>query len=158
MNSWNWLQYSPIVPTLQICNANPVLQYAPKKIIPVSCPFNGKACSIPFPFISHSLPVHELFKFLSISVRSPCTFQIRFIFVMRLQSAFACGSLFYSLLKRAHAGQQFACGRKKATDSLTALIWIVLALASHASLYHTLCLRAFSLLFFRSVVVLLAKS
>ena len=56
---------------------------------------------------------------------------------------------FYSLLKSAHAGQQFACGGKNDSDSLTAPISIVLTLASHASFNHTLCLRAFLLLFFR---------
>ena len=56
---------------------------------------------------------------------------------------------FYSLLKSVHAGQQFVCGRKRDSDSLTALIWTVLTLASHASLDHKLCLRAFLLLFLR---------
>ena len=67
---------------------------------------------------------------------------------------------FYSLLKSVHAGQQFVCGRKKDSDSLTTLIWTVLALVSHASLNHTLCLRAFLLLFLQldSVVVLFARS
>ena len=56
---------------------------------------------------------------------------------------------FYSLLKSAHAGQQFVCGRKNDSDNLATLIPIVLALASNVSLNHTLCLHAFLLLFFR---------
>ena len=41
------------------------------------------------------------------------------------------------------------CGKKKDNNSLTAPIQIVLALASDATLNHTLYLRAFLLVFFR---------
>ena len=121
--------------------------------LPLSSPFNGTACFIPFPFISHSLSIHDPFVFLSISVQSPCAFSVHFKSV--LYSFYVCNQLLhmaiydcYSLLKSAHAGQQFACSRKKDSDSLTAPIWIVLASASHASLNHTLCLCDFLLLFF----------
>ena len=60
---------------------------------------------------------------------------------------------FYSILKSVHVRQQFTCSRKKDSDSVTALIWIVLAIVSHASLNRTLSLRAFLL-----VVVLFVRS
>ena len=53
---------------------------------------------------------------------------------------------FYSLSKSMYAGQQFACSRKKESDSLAAVRRIILALMSHASLNHTLCIHAFSVL------------
>ena len=51
---------------------------------------------------------------------------------------------FYCLVKSMYAGQQFACGRKK---DIGRKIAIVLALASHVSLDHTL-FNVFFLLFF----------
>ena len=65
---------------------------------------------------------------------------------------------FYSSLKSTHAGQHFACSRKKDSDSLTAPILTVLALVSHASLNHTLCLRAFFAPVLLTVVVLFTWS
>ena len=64
---------------------------------------------------------------------------------------------FYSLLKSAHAGQQFACGTKKDSKSYRPdmYIIIVLALASHASLNHTL---SFSSCYSDFDVVLFGKS
>ena len=53
----------------------------------------------------------------------------------------------YSLLKSGRVSQQFAFGRKKDSDSLTAVIRIILVLTSHTSLNHTLCLRSFQLSF-----------
>ena len=89
-----------------------------KKNLPFSCPFNGTTCFIPFPFISRSLSVKNPFVFLSTFVRSPCTFSVRFESVSySLHLLHMAVYDFYSLLKSAHVGQQFACGKKKDSDS-----------------------------------------
>ena len=118
----------------------------------------------------HSVSIQDPFIFLSISVLSQCRISVCFesvLYLLRVRDTCTVRKLlheavydFYSLLKSVHAGQQFVCGRKKDSDSLTTLIWIVLALASHTSLDHKLCLRAFLLLFLQldSVVVLFARS
>ena len=135
--------------------------YVSKKLL-ISGPFNVTARSIPFPFISRSLSVQNPFIFLSNSVRSLYTFSVLFESIsyslhVRDQLLHVAVYDFYSLFKSMHAGQQFTCGRKNDSNSLTALIRIVLALASHASLNHTHCLRAFCSCSFDSVVVLFAS-
>ena len=83
---------------------------------PVSCPFNGTARSILF--ISRSLSVQKPFIFFSTSVRSPYAFSVSFelvSFLFHLLHVVVYG--FYRLLKSVHAGQKFACGRKKDSES-----------------------------------------
>ena len=102
-----------------------------------------------FPVMIRSLSVQSLFE---VHVHFPSVsnpFYICFVFAISLHMAVYD---FDSLLKRAHAGQQFACSKKNDSDSLNALIptvlATVLALASHASLNHTLGCFVF-ILFFR---------
>ena len=82
--------------------------------IPFSCPFNRKASFIPFLFICRSLSIKIPFVFLSTSIRSPCAFP-SVSNTLHIRSIFLLVTVydFYSLLKSAHAGQQFACGTKK---------------------------------------------
>ena len=80
--------------------------------------------------------------FLSIS--NP--FYIPSMFTIQLLHMAVLG--FYSLLKNGFSGKQFVCGSKKDSDSLTAVIWIVLELVSHTSLNYTFCLRICFLLQF----------
>ena len=90
----------------------PVLFHFHSLVVP--CPFMIRSYSFqpPFEVCAH---------FLSIS--NP--FYIRSVFAISLNVTVYD---FYSLLKSVHAGQQFSCGRKKDSDSLTAPIQIVLML------------------------------
>ena len=82
--------------------------------MPVSYPFNGTAHLIPFLFISRSLSVKNPLVFLSTFIRSPCIFPSCFKYASySFHLLHVAVYYFYSLLKSAHAGQQFACGRKK---------------------------------------------
>ena len=81
------------------------------KKIPVSGPFNGKVQFIPFPFMIHSLYAHDLFE---VHVHFPSvskTFYIHSMFEKQLLHVAVYD--FYGLLKGVHAGQQFACSRRK---------------------------------------------
>ena len=84
--------------------------------ITVSCPFNRTAILIPILFINRSLSDKNPLVFLSTFIRSPCTF-LSVSNTLHIRSMHVVVYYFYSLLKSAHAGQQFACSRKKDSES-----------------------------------------
>ena len=122
------------------------------KNLPISCLFNRTACFVLFLFTICSF----LLVINSYSVQFLFEVRVHFLAILKLFYVVPCSRLscmwqfhFYNLLKSEHASQQFVCDSKNDSESLTASILIVFALASQALLNRTLCLCAFLLMFFQ---------
>ena len=95
--------------------------------------FPVRSTEQPVPFCFCSLFFHYPFNIHLYSIQSPFTFSVHFesgYFVVHVRDCMWAVYDFYSLLKSVHAGQQFACGRKKDSDILTTPTRIVLVLTS----------------------------
>ena len=110
-------------------------------------PFPVRSMEWPVIFHFRSWFVCYLFMICSYSFQSP--FEVRAHFPSVSNPFYICSMFaiqllhvavyeFYTSLKSVHAGKQFACSRKKNSDSVTAVIRSLSAHV-HASLNHTLC-------------------
>ena len=98
---------------------------------------------IPFLFISHLFSVQNQFVFPSTSVRSLCAFSVRFESISySFHLLHVAVYDFYSSVKSMQAGQQFACGGKKVSESYRSDTDSLSARLTRFAQSHT-CLRVF---------------